>query len=204
MELSSANSRCAWKIRFDVSAIGGLRTGIRRGATNHRYKIATNAANPTNGRKSNMAKRSIPISAATATTSRLVDVPIVVPIPPIRVANPIGSSTPEVGLLLRAAAPINIGSISTTIGDNTVLVMANHGVMAVGETLAEAFDELYYFERACRTLITAYSTGRPLRIAPHDVAALTAQQWLDYKDGPSNHFREIKAILDAEEPDYRT
>ena len=94
--------------------------------------------------------------------------------------------------------------ISTMIGDKTVLVMANHGVMVVGETIAEAFDELYYFERACETLITAYSTGRPLRIAPHDVAALTAQQWLDYKDGPKNHFREIKAILDAEEPDYRT
>ena len=94
--------------------------------------------------------------------------------------------------------------ISTTIGDNTVLVMANHGVMVVGETLAEAFDELYYFERACQTLITAYSTGRPLRIARHEIATLTAQQWLDYKDGPKNHFREIKAILDAEEPDYQT
>ena len=94
--------------------------------------------------------------------------------------------------------------ISTMIGDKTVLVMANHGVMVVGDTIAEAFDELYYLERACETLITAYSTGRPLRVAPHDVAALTAQQWLDYKDGPKNHFREIKAILDAEEPDYRT
>src|SRR5690606_16872040 len=50
------------------------------------------------------------------TTNKLVDVPIVVPIPPINVANPIGSNTPDVEVLLRAAVPTNIGSINTTMG----------------------------------------------------------------------------------------
>ena len=62
----------------------------------------------------------------------------------------------------------------------------------------EAFDLLYYFERACETLITAYSTGKPLRVVSHEVAELTAQQWVDYKEGPLNHLREIKAILESE------
>jgi len=94
--------------------------------------------------------------------------------------------------------------ISTMIGNKQILVMGNHGVMVVGETVAEAFDLLYYFERSCETLITAYSTGKPLRVVSHEVAELTAQQWVDYKEGPLNHLREIKAILDAEDPDYRT
>ena len=58
----------------------------------------------------------MPMSAATETTSRLVEVPIVVLMPPTMVASPIGSSTPEVGVPLRTDAPISMGSISTTIG----------------------------------------------------------------------------------------
>src|ERR1700682_3479796 len=46
--------------------------------------------------------------------------------------------------------------------DKTILVMANHGVLAVGETIAAAFDELYYFERAAETLMTCSATGKEL------------------------------------------
>ena len=94
--------------------------------------------------------------------------------------------------------------ISTMIGDNQVLVMGNHGVLVAAENTALAFDLLYYFERACETLITAYSTGRRLNQVGDDIAELTARQWAEYDEGPANHFREIKAILDKEEPDYRT
>ncbi|HEY3656504.1 MAG TPA: hypothetical protein VGL34_16175 [Steroidobacteraceae bacterium] len=33
---------------------------------------------------------------------------------------------------------------------------------------------------AAETLLTCYATGKPLRIVPDDIAALTAQQWRDY------------------------
>jgi len=36
------------------------------------------------------------------------------------------------------------------IGDKTVLFMANHGISTVGATVAEAYDRLYYVERAPR------------------------------------------------------
>jgi len=67
-----------------------------------------------------------------------------------------------------------------------------------------ALAELYYLEHACKTLITAYSTGKESRIAPHDVAELTCRQWQEYPGLAENHFRELKAILDEEEPDYRS
>jgi ribulose-5-phosphate 4-epimerase/fuculose-1-phosphate aldolase len=86
-----------------------------------------------------------------------------------------------------------------------VMVMGNHGVLTIGRTVAEAFDEMYHFERAAETVVTAYMTGRPLRVLPPEVAEHTARQWEQYP-GPSaeRHFAELKVILDREAPDYRS
>jgi len=94
--------------------------------------------------------------------------------------------------------------LSRSIGNKSIVVLGNHGVLAVGPTVAQTFDELYYFERACQTLITAYATGKELRVVSDAVAEKTAQQWLDYPCGTELHLREIMAILDEEEPAYRT
>ncbi len=45
------------------------------------------------------------------------------------------------------------------IGDKTVLFMANHGISTVGETVADAYDRLYYIERAAQVQIYAMWTG---------------------------------------------
>ena len=84
--------------------------------------------------------------------------------------------------------------------------MGNHGVMVAGDTVARAFDELYYFERACETYLTALATGKPLRVVSDGVAEKTALQWEDYLDRVGigdAHLREIHVILEREEPDYR-
>ena len=85
----------------------------------------------------------------------------------------------------------------------SVLLMANHGVLVVGATVADAFDELYYFERAAEMLLTCYATGKPLRFMPPATAELTKRQWLEYSGFPGDHLNAIKQILDEEEPDYR-
>ena len=85
----------------------------------------------------------------------------------------------------------------------TVLLLANHGVLVVGPSVAAAFDELYYFERAAETLLTCYASGKPLRIVPDDMAALTEKQWREYEQLAIDHLANVKAILDAQEPDYR-
>jgi ribulose-5-phosphate 4-epimerase/fuculose-1-phosphate aldolase len=93
--------------------------------------------------------------------------------------------------------------LSQCLGKNKVMVMGNHGVLTAAPTVAEAFDLLYYFERAAETLITAYSTGRELNIASHEVAEKTARQWEDYPSDQENmHLSEIRAILDQKQPDY--
>jgi len=89
------------------------------------------------------------------------------------------------------------------LGDKPVMLMGNHGVMVAGPTVAQAFDDLYYFERACETLVTAYATGKELRVVPDQVARQTVADWESYPDLSDRHFAELKAILDEEEPDYR-
>ena len=39
--------------------------------------------------------------------------------------------------------------------------MANHGITTVGETVADAYDRLYYIERAAQVQIYAMWTGSP-------------------------------------------
>lgn len=85
-----------------------------------------------------------------------------------------------------------------------VLFMANHGVMVLAPTVAQAFDELYYLEKAAEVQVLALATGRPLALVPPDVAALTCAQWHAYPTRFSElHFGELRAILDVEAPDYR-
>ncbi len=96
--------------------------------------------------------------------------------------------------------------LSGGLGKNRIMIMGNHGVMAVGETIARAYDELFYFERACQNYFLALSSGKPLRIASDTVAEKTALQWEDYMDRVricDAHLREVRVILDREEPDYK-
>ncbi len=84
-----------------------------------------------------------------------------------------------------------------------VMVMGNHGVMVIGETVADTFDRLYHFERAAETYVTALMTGRPLRFLPDTVAESVARGVEDYPvDQPKKHLSELRAILDKEGDDY--
>ena len=78
--------------------------------------MATPPAMAAGTAKSNMPNCSSPKSLATATTSKLVDVPMVVAMPPTSVAKPIGISTLVAGALARRQALMRIGSKRTTTG----------------------------------------------------------------------------------------
>jgi ribulose-5-phosphate 4-epimerase/fuculose-1-phosphate aldolase len=94
--------------------------------------------------------------------------------------------------------------MAAAIGNNRSMLLANHGILTVGETVAEAFDELYYFEKACETYITALSTNKELNLVEPKIAEKTAQEWENY---PTNmgeqHLKAIRLILDNEDSDYK-
>lgn len=83
-----------------------------------------------------------------------------------------------------------------------VMTMGNHGVLVIGDTVAETFNRLYLFERAAEVYIRALQTGRPLRMIPDNIAEKTAQEIEAYPEQDTRHLAELKAILDAEGSDY--
>ena len=94
--------------------------------------------------------------------------------------------------------------MASAIGNNRSMLLANHGILTVGQTVAEAFDELYYFEKACETYITALSTNKELNLVNSNVAEKTAQEWENYPvNMGEQHLKEIRKILDKEDPSYR-
>jgi ribulose-5-phosphate 4-epimerase/fuculose-1-phosphate aldolase len=92
--------------------------------------------------------------------------------------------------------------IVRALGNKRRMMMGNHGVLVVADSVAEAFDDLYYLERACQTLVLAYSTGQALNVMPAALAERTARDWEDYADSAKVHFEEMKLVLDREDPSY--
>ncbi len=83
-----------------------------------------------------------------------------------------------------------------------VMIMGNHGVMVTGDTVADTFNRLYYFERAAETYIRALQTGQALRVLSDDIAEKTARELEEYPDQSGRHLSELKAILDEDGADY--
>lgn len=83
-----------------------------------------------------------------------------------------------------------------------VMVMGNHGVLVLGDTVAEAFDRLYHFERAAQTYLRALQTGLPLRVLSDEVARRTAEQIEAYPGQGGAHLAALRGLLDAEGDDY--
>ena len=94
--------------------------------------------------------------------------------------------------------------MANSIGNHSTLLLANHGILTAAPTIAQAFDDLFYFERACETYLTALSTGKELNIASNEVAEKTAQDWENYStDMAGLHLKAIRSILDSEDSSYK-
>ena len=93
--------------------------------------------------------------------------------------------------------------IAAAMGEADIGFLKNHGVMVVGPTIAEAWDDLYYLERAAEAQRLALSTGRPLKIVPEPVAREAAARMREGDPESARlHLASIRRILDREAPDY--
>lgn len=83
-----------------------------------------------------------------------------------------------------------------------VLFLANHGVIVRGPTIAQAFDDLYYLERAAMLQVHAQSLGGGLNIVPEEIARHTAAQMAGESQQATLHLAALKRILDRESPHW--
>lgn len=87
--------------------------------------------------------------------------------------------------------------LGRALGNHKTMLMGNHGLLCVGATVAEAFEDMYYFERAAQTQLLAYASGRPLAVLSDEVAEKTAQGWEPYRGMADAHFAYLKSTLDS-------
>ncbi|MQY52382.1 class II aldolase [Rhodocyclus tenuis] len=101
-------------------------------------------------------------------------------------------------------------SLLADLGDKNLLILRNHGTLAIGRTMAEAFARIWRLERACRFQLAAQSAGAPLITPASAVIERTLEQARAVY-GPQSSFlpsgrREWTALLrrlDRELPGYR-
>ena len=76
-----------------------------------------------------------------------------------------------------------------------VFFLAHHGISIGGPSIAVAFDDLYYLERACKQQVLAMSTGRPLAIIPEPQLKDTARQYMQVLEFQAiKHFESLMRI----------
>lgn len=94
--------------------------------------------------------------------------------------------------------------MAAKLGNRSVLMLASHGVLVTGPSVAEAYNDLYYLERAALFQIKARATGGTLRQVSAEVRARCRQQFATERvQVAGRHFTALRRMLDREEPAYR-
>ena len=88
-----------------------------------------------------------------------------------------------------------------------ILMLANHGVVVTGKSVAQAYHRLYFLERACQTQMFSMWTGQRRRFVPDAILAKVREQAKTpnpalQKSPADYHFDALKRILDRTQPDY--
>ena len=93
--------------------------------------------------------------------------------------------------------------IAGAVGEADVVMLKNHGPLVLGGSIAEAWDDLYYLERAAEVQLKAMSSGRPLKPVPHDIASAASKQMLiGNAESARLHLDSVKRQLAKREPEY--
>src|SRR5262249_32235139 len=92
--------------------------------------------------------------------------------------------------------------LGKVLGNKNILFMGNHGVIVLGGSVAEAYDTLYYLERACQVQIYAMWTGQKLKYIPEATTSRTSNQFgavPRYYGRPHYelHFDALKRLLEG-------
>jgi ribulose-5-phosphate 4-epimerase/fuculose-1-phosphate aldolase len=91
------------------------------------------------------------------------------------------------------------------LGENDVMILRNHGLLACGRSVAEAFNILYWLEMACKAQVDAMAANTPLHLPATAAAKKTAHL---FTPGVRRTYGEMEweamlRQLDREDPSYR-
>jgi ribulose-5-phosphate 4-epimerase/fuculose-1-phosphate aldolase len=96
--------------------------------------------------------------------------------------------------------------LAKLVGDKHAVFMKNHGLLVVGDTVAQAYRRLYRLERVCRNQVLAMSTGRPLEVLSNEIVAKVQTPGVNDRHPRSERerlfFAAMMRVLDREAPGY--
>jgi ribulose-5-phosphate 4-epimerase/fuculose-1-phosphate aldolase len=72
------------------------------------------------------------------------------------------------------------------LGEHQAMILQNHGLLAAGRTIPEAWHNIYYLERACQAQVQALAGGSELVFPPEEVRRHTAAQF--HREGSLEHY----------------
>lgn len=61
--------------------------------------------------------------------------------------------------------------LARDLGDKNIMLLRNHGTLALGRSIPEAFASMYFLETACTIQVRALGMGRPIHQAPSEAIA---------------------------------
>lgn len=85
------------------------------------------------------------------------------------------------------------------------MILRNHGLLALGESVREAFEVMYYLDCSCQIQIDAMAAGMDNVLRMSERAARTADEQFHRSDRPSEHkdWPALLRMLERRGIDYR-
>lgn len=98
------------------------------------------------------------------------------------------------------------GRIVADLGPHDALILRNHGLVACGPTVADAWNVMYWLESACQVQVDVLSTGRPVKLPSPELAEQMARR---YGPGGKLNLAPIEwpallRLLDGLDPSFRS
>ncbi|MFT3719871.1 class II aldolase/adducin family protein [Pseudorhodoferax sp.] len=90
------------------------------------------------------------------------------------------------------------------LGRRNAMILRNHGVLVGGATVADAFHELWFLERACQIQVQALAGGTAIRTPPLAVQERTAEQFEtdDSADIVQLTWQAARRLIEAQRAEY--
>ncbi|RYD91176.1 MAG: class II aldolase/adducin family protein [Sphingomonadales bacterium] len=94
--------------------------------------------------------------------------------------------------------------LARDLGDKPLMMLRNHGMLAVGESASHAFMNAYYFQRSCQMQVATLSCNMPYREVPHAIGVASAEGFEKFaRARPCYDWEAMIRKIDALDPSYR-
>jgi ribulose-5-phosphate 4-epimerase/fuculose-1-phosphate aldolase len=92
--------------------------------------------------------------------------------------------------------------LAADLGDKSIMILRNHGTLAIGTSVADAFQSMYQLETACSIQVRALGMGRPIHEPSEDSIAQVSGRRAMIRQGAGLSWRALLRKLEREAPGW--